>query len=215
MSKADRPSDAVTDSFLQTLVFDVAAAAGRHKLHESQQNSRDLIRTTLAAVEGVVWAYRVDVISTARSLDSMTQLDEFAFMDSNYQITEQGHIVRQPRFISLLAMIRLATRLAVRIDPALEVRFDTAGWNDLRESIKVRNRVTHPKSENDLLINAAEIAACQNGFFWLLEVYCQVLKATNGALGGYAETVRKMLDGLNRGDPDIWAAYRAAQISDE
>ena len=145
----------------------------------------------------------------------MTQIDEFAFSETNYQINDQGKVVRQPRFVSLQQSIRLTTRLASRLNTKVDIRFNTSGWDALLKSVKVRNRITHPKSKDDLHIGDAEAEACLDALFWLLEAIANGMGAANAALALHTADFRNTLNALNRGDTKTWTAYREALLADD
>jgi hypothetical protein len=169
-----------------------------------------MIRTLFAAIEGYTWLYRERVIEVARSMDALTVEEEAALSEVTYQVTEQGKITRQPRYLSMLAAFRLITRIASRLDTALAIRFDTDDWERLRAAISIRNRITHPKKRSDLEISDQDLASAQSAFFWLLDTAMGAMEAANAALHRYNAEFRAILTELSKGNPEVWAEYREA-----
>ena len=202
--------------FVGILMADIIAAKERHRAEDSQPNRRDLIRTVFSAVEGLAWTYREHITSAARDIGAISIEEELALSEINYQVTDQGKIVGQSRFISMPAMVRLTTRIASKLDPNLEVRFDTAGWDKFRRAITIRNRVTHPKREVDLLISSEDVATCLAAYFWLMDIAASAMEAANAALVQYLERFSEVFEDLKAGDPETWAEYRSlVRDSDE
>ena len=207
---APKHADALLESFASILISDVRTAMQRFDSDQSQQVRRDMIRTLLAAIEGYVWLYREHVIEAARSMDALTLKEEVALSEASYQVTEQGKIAEQPRYLSMLAAFRLITRIASRLDSDLTIRFDTGDWERLRTAIAIRNRIMHPKQRSDLEISDQDLASAQNAFFWLLDTAVAAMEATNAALSRYNAECRGILSDLSDDNPEVWAEYREA-----
>lgn len=209
-SNNSEQAEGLRKTFMRTLIEDVISAQELRHLNDTQSNRRHQIRVLFAAIEGLVWTYRENIVSTAKSSDTLTMEEELAFSEVSYLVTPQGKIVEQARFVPMLGMIRLTTRLAQRIDADLEVRFDNSGWDALRQAVEIRNRITHPKSEADLEINDTDLATCQAGFCWLFEICISTMMAATTALKDYVAQFSSVVEALKRGDPDTLAAYEAA-----
>jgi hypothetical protein len=206
-----RQNGSIAESFIQLLVEDVIVSRKRWNRNGTQQNSRDLIRTTFAAVEGLAWHYREHVVSVARDVGSITQEEEQALSEIGYIVNEQGKISKQVRFIPLIAMIRLTTRMAVAMQPELQFRFDTVGWEGFRQAIQIRNRVTHPKRSRDMEISPVDVSTCLTGFYWLLEIATTAMGGANAALKTQNSEFQRLINALKAGDPIAWAEYNSAK----
>lgn len=198
------------ESFIRILLADVIAALERYKAGDSQMSRRDVVRTAFSAIEGLTWTYRQHVLAAAEGTGIVTGEEKAALAELNYQVTEQGRIASQPRYVSVPATIRLTTRIATKLHPDLNIEFGTDDWNSLRHAIAVRNRIMHPKRPEDLHIDDADIAKCTAAFFWLLDVMTLAMDAANAALNAYAKGARMLLKKLKDGDPETLADYQAA-----
>lgn len=207
------PAQVVREDFIVILSQDVIAAIARRDADDSQANRRELIRILFAAVEGLAWTYRTEIVESARSLDLLTVEEDQAFSEVSYSVTGQGKIASQPRFVPLTAMIRLTTRLASKIDPAFDANFDGIGWDQFGKAVKVRNRITHPKRESDLVISESDTSACISAFYWLFELYSSALESVNSALSQHLMLMREVVQGLREGDPVLHALYKGISRS--
>lgn len=217
MAKRDASdwSDGLTEDFAIILLTDVAASMQRYASDLSEQAKREMVRTLFAAIEGFTWLYREHVIEAARSMARLTLEEEIALSEINYQVNEQGRIVEQPKYLSMLATFRLTTRIASRLSPELSVRFDTSDWDRLRSAVAVRNRVTHPKSRADLQISTQDLMAVQSAFHWLLSTAMGAMEETNAALRQHTADFHAVLAELRAGNPFVWAAYNAAKSEED
>lgn len=214
MANEPSPPDsdnAVEQSFVSILLGDVGSAMRRYDASQSQQHRRELIRSAFAAIEGYAWLYRKHVVEAAKLLNELPLDEEIALSELNYQVSETGKIVTQPRFMSTLALVRLTTRIATRMSPELEFPFDTRDWQLLRGASAIRNRIAHPKSKDDLELSAQDASACIDAFFWLLELTTKAMEATNTALTTFYDDFRAVFEDLKRGNPQVWAMYEAVK----
>ncbi|HZF46195.1 MAG TPA: hypothetical protein VEZ26_07665 [Sphingomonadaceae bacterium] len=200
------------NDFTSVLVLDVVAAMKRYRVEKTQANSRDLIRSIFAAVEGSVWLYRQHVTSIAKSIEAITREEELALAETAYLVNANGTISEQMRFIPLPALIRLTTRIANRVDPRTGTRFDVPGWESFQRAIAIRNRITHPKTKSDLLVSERDVDTCYAAFFWLLQLTQSGMEAVVSAFRAHAEEMREIFEKLKAGDPEITTLYHRAQM---
>ena len=202
------------ENFLVILMHDVLLALERRDLEDVQATRRDLIRTMFAAIEGASWEYRDHVRSVATDLDMLPPLVEMALSETTYRVAENGEIDEQVRYISMPAMIRLTTRLAESICPGFELDFKNDGWASFKTSIKIRNRITHPKSISDLEITDAEITVCQSAYFWIINLLLYFTELTLLESSRRTKLLKQFVDKLITGDKVALAEYQAALDSE-
>jgi hypothetical protein len=89
--------------------------------------------------------------------------------------------------------------------------FSAEGWSRLKQAVSTRHRITHPKTTADLHVSEDDLSACLSGFFWLLEVVTSAMGSANAQFAEHVQEMRRILDGLERGDPEIWKEYRSAK----
>jgi hypothetical protein len=174
---------------------------------------RNALRTIISAAEGLAWVFRNHVVSIARTVDDLAPLVEMAFAETAVFVSEQGKIVPQARHLSTTALVRLTTNVAQSMVPAIGVDLRVPGWNDLKLSIKIRNRVTHPKIGKDLLVSGHDIEIAKSGFVWLAAMVADVMEHTNRILSDHAALGRELIEELRKGDPDALALLQ--RVHDE
>lgn len=206
---------AFREDFIGILMHDVLLAIQRRQLEDVQATRRDLIRTMFAAIEGASWEYREHVRSIAADLESLPPLVEMALAEKTYRVAENGEIDEQVRYISIPAMIRLTTRLAESICPGFEFDFKNVGWMNFKTSIKIRNRITHPKTRGDLEIADDEIAICQSAFFWIINLTQYFTELTMLESSRRTKLLKQFVDRLIAGDESALAEYQAGLHSEQ
>lgn len=79
-------------------------------------------------------------------------------MGHEYHLGPKGEIVEQPARIELKTNIKFAFRLFERLhNLQSEFSTDDSWWSSLCLSIKVRDRITHPKDPIDIDILPSEV----------------------------------------------------------
>ncbi|SEQ90994.1 hypothetical protein [Sphingobium sp. YR768] len=200
--------DQARSQFLRILIDDVQRALDRTASTDTQSDRRNLLRTIISAAEGASWIYRVHVLSVAQQFDVATPQIEMAFAEASFSVSGSGEIVEQARYIPLTAMIRLTTNVAQSFCPGADVDFGDAGWQKLRIGIAARNRITHPKNDNDLILSDAEIEAAKAGFFWFLDISANVMEKTVKAYSELVADLKQLGQELQSGDPEALELYR-------
>ncbi len=204
------PSLDLGRTFLAQLIGDIIDCRQRLAAEDSDAGRRHLVRTVFAAIEGVVWTCREHVLAIASSMGTLQPLAGMALREQTYMVSERGDVVEQIRFVTLPAMLRLIAKQAQLIEPELTVRFDNSGWQNLKEAIVIRNRITHPKLVTDLAISDADVTIVNSGFTWTLATTEYIMASANLAHRWRNEDLRTLLGRLESGDPAALAAYQVA-----
>lgn len=187
------------DTFTYVLIGDVVAVHERLKEADSQRHRRELIRTIFSAIEGLHWKLKRDVLWHADVVAKLSPHENAALMEETYSVDDRGVVRAQPRFLNLVAAIRLVVSIVQRYRPTYTVDFEHIGWANLKAAIAVRNRLVHPKSLSELTVADSEVTQAMSGFAWLLALVIEILSETN-------DHVKSLVEGL----AEVGAAGRAS-----
>ncbi|NCN85467.1 MAG: hypothetical protein GW808_11250 [Sphingomonadales bacterium] len=215
MASEKSDEEQMWDTFIGKLAFDVQRSLDRYNDENIESNKRDVVRTIVAAIEGITWAYREHVQEIGITLEASNSLYDLAFSEKTYSISEKGDLKMRPNFIPTVSMIRLITNRAKELCPQLDIDFSGSGWSDLRKAISIRNRITHPKASSDLKISESEIQTARSGFFWFISFVPDVMGQTNQSLQKYAKTLTNFIEDLKSGDTEALRLYRYIESIDE
>lgn len=167
------------DSFTHVLVGDVVAANARLEADDTQVHRRELIRTTFAAIEGLHWQLKRDVLRHAEVVTNLSAHEYAALVEETYSVDEKGIVTSQPRFLPLPTAIRLVVTIVQRYRPEYQLDYQHVGWSNLRAAVEVRNRLVHPKTLEELLVSNREVSQALSAFNWLLALVIEVLRETH------------------------------------
>ena len=167
------------DSFTHVLVGDVVAANARLEADDTPVHRRELIRTTFAAIEGLHWQLKRDVLRHAEVVTKLSAHEYAALMEESYSVDEKGIVRSQPRFLPLPTAIRLVVSIVQRYRPEYQLDYQHVGWSNLRTAVEVRNRLVHPKTLEELSVSDREVSQALSAFNWLLALVIEVLRETH------------------------------------
>lgn len=204
-------AEAPWPGLIGALFFDVQDALSRQESHDTPTNRRGLVRTFIAGVEGLAWMYREHVLEIAEAMEVLDDSDRQALSESSFSVTEDGRVSEQRRFLSTVAMVRLITRIAMKYAPGMQPDFGVEGWVNLKQTIALRNRITHPKADADLEISTDEIVRAKSAFFWFADLVMGVMDQTTEIFRSFTGRMGEVLRLLEAGDEQALELYRRLQ----
>ena len=124
-----------------------------------EYHARQLIRAIFAFIEAVTFSVKVKAAEYClQHKRDISDAERFLAVDIEHGLSDKGEIAERPAHIRLSDNIRFAFALQ---EKALGVakQFDpsTEWWSCLKSSIKVRDRLTHPKLPGDIDVSGDEI----------------------------------------------------------
>jgi hypothetical protein len=165
------------ESFTRVLLGDVRAAEERMRENDTQMHRRDLVRAAFAAIEGLHWRLKQNVLRQGKP--KLSPFEYAAMIEQSYSVDERGNVSTFPRFLPLPPAIRLVVNAMQRYRPEYKVDFNHAGWSNLKEAIEIRNRLVHPKRLEDLTVSEEEINKTLSGLMWFLALVVEILREIN------------------------------------
>jgi hypothetical protein len=120
---------------------------------------RQLIRSVFAYFEAVTFSLKAASAVRCMKLGiDISPQERYFATDTESELNEKGEIVETSAKISLARNIRFALTLNRRASGVAEP-FDPSveWWSCLREAIRIRDRLTHPKMPGDLDVSGDDI----------------------------------------------------------
>jgi hypothetical protein len=97
------------------LVGDIAKAQARLQESDTQTDRRALVRAIFAAIEGLHWRLKKNVMEHSTGL--LTFHEHAALAEEAYSVDQKGHVSSIPRFLPLVTSIRLVVNIVSRYRP--------------------------------------------------------------------------------------------------
>lgn len=122
-------------------------------------HARQLIRAIFAFIEGVTFSAKASSVWRCMNKGiEITPQEQYFSVDTEYELNDRGEVVETVAKLSLARNVRFAIALNRRAHGVC-VPFDASveWWACLKEAIKIRDRLTHPKLPGDLDVSASDI----------------------------------------------------------
>jgi hypothetical protein len=124
-----------------------------------EYHARQLIRAIFAYIEAVTFSMKAWSAGRCMEADiDITPQERYFATDTEYELNDRGEVVETTAKISLARNIRFAlaiNRKAHRINEPFDASVEW--WSCLKQAIRVRDRLTHPKMPGDLDVSGDDI----------------------------------------------------------
>ena len=138
---------------------------------------RRYVRAIFALVEATVEQHKQLLLDLETrhdiTLDPTTQA---ALLERTYSVDDNGSVSPRVQFLQLRRKLRLVYRAASEAFAELAVRYDDQGWQRFSEAIKIRDRITHPRSFCDCHVEEADLGAVDDGHKWFQELSNELVR---------------------------------------
>jgi hypothetical protein len=132
----------------------------------SQPLRRMFVRAYWSMIEGEVYCTKQFILHACELGDKSLSAKEHVFLsESRVIVDEEGAASLKYEHIDALSNLKRTLKVAAsKFDLDWAPNFSTQGWEKLALSLKLRHRITHPKT-------AAELDIHKDAFAWFLEAF--------------------------------------------
>ena len=156
-----------SDAFAKVLAEDVAQAKQRMENEPSDSHRREFVRTTYSAIEAQLWQLKMYALKNVLDKKTASIHELSALKEESYGINDKGEVYIQPKGHSLKLGLRLVLSILKKYGNPIQVDFGSVDWKNIDDALKIRNRVTHPKSMLDISVTQEEAERCHLAFLYV------------------------------------------------
>lgn len=181
------------------LANDAAIAIRNVGNDPSDYNRRSAVRTMFAFIEGMTFSLKAQcLVQYEQGRSKFNEAELAALRGITFGLDEGGHakIRKIKPGLKVNAMFALRT-YAKGLGPAVQIEFDGEEWQAFVNSIGVRNRITHPKSVEELSISYDEIRNLARGIRWFQGRLAETYAAYKESVARLAAAVGDALKSLS------------------
>jgi hypothetical protein len=159
------------------LAGDMKETAAALTVDPSQYHRRVAVRGLFALVEAVTYLLKQHILDLIAKGNKRYTFEEIALLkDEAYTLDERAQPVVQPKFLPTDTNFRFAINLCARdYQPEYELDVADNGWNQFRQALRIRHRITHPKAPKLLEISDDEMQAVKGAYAWFLRSYVDLM----------------------------------------
>lgn len=127
-----------------------------NKLFQDASNFwlRIYIRAFFALVEGATYSLKQIAIQANDLQPCLTDAELSLLKEITCELNENGEVKLRSRYLEILSNIRFTFKAIKKVfKMEFEINFIDNGWQNFRDSLKIRHQITHPKNAHDLLVS--------------------------------------------------------------
>jgi hypothetical protein len=150
---------------IQELLKDACEAENYLKNNNSQFAKRAYIRSIFAYMEGTIWIFKQLIVQTVFQSKAVTNplrllsIAELGLLsDVSYDLKDNGEPYEQQKFLPISKNLRFTVGIMNRFThSSIDLQTNSKTWDRFNKTIKIRNRITHPKNTGEIDITDEEI----------------------------------------------------------
>jgi hypothetical protein len=127
---------------------------------------RATYRTVFSSVEALTAHAKMTVLIFADKGTIFSDAERLALREIEYSIEENGLLAEKKAKIKFLSNVCFTLSCFARMRANGFKIVKTGGWDSLTKAVKVRDRITHPKTAADLIISDVEMRHLDEGWNW-------------------------------------------------
>ena len=128
---------------------------------------RNFIKNFFSSIEAIIRCMKDILLDEKRIIKSseIIKLQGFKFVGPN-----KKKLKKIPYKIKLEDNVKLTLKKfdEIILNKKSENTFSSPEWEDFKKTIEIRNRITHPKSGNDLKVSQRELDLARKCFSWFI-----------------------------------------------
>lgn len=189
---------------IEVVLADDVEVAGKAEKNEANRQfwRRTAVRAIFALIEGVVYrmkqlAYEVHAYEGA----PLPSADVALLLEESYELNDKGVAITRHNYPQIEKNIKFAFASVGRAySVSYQLNLGDAGWDAFKKTLKVRNRLMHPKHTQDLIVSDEEAAIMMVAYLWFLSNMKALLDEVGAALNLKAQEFEKIARGDRNSD---------------
>lgn len=177
---AEPPANFQDNSALEALFSDAADARRLLRENDTDFNRRGYVRTVYAGIEALTNWLRQQLLEMHQHqpVPTWSSADIAMLKEESYYLDSNGIARSQIKFSSIDSSLRFVVQLTKHFPrQTFQVDWTSSSWLDLVRGLKVRHRLTHPRTRSDLTVTDEEIRTVKAAHSLAVEIFFQPLHA--------------------------------------
>lgn len=146
---------------------DVDAATAYGQMEKTPYAQRALVRAHFALIEGLSYSLRQVTLASLQGTEFLTEAEVALLREERYSIDEKGHPKTAPQFLKFPDSLLFSIRCYIKNHGAtFDPDTQHPGWSAMRRAVKVRDRVTHPKTAESLDLSKEDLESFVDAAAW-------------------------------------------------
>lgn len=175
--------------------LDASASHGQESMHFCH---RGFVRAACAAIEGATYCMKYAAFHTFNELGlSLSSAEVAMLLEKSYGI-KKVDAVEGDAHISIRQNMPFAFHMYARAHGTEYLIKEHSGWDKLGPALEIRNRVTHPKKVDDLLVPDGDTKKVAEFSVWFGRHLVALLRCCNMSLADKIQVFENQLHEIER-----------------
>jgi hypothetical protein len=133
----------------------------------SQLHRRAYVRSVFAFIEGTLHCMKMTTIHLGTILGNLLIQELLVLNGETFDVDDRGDILSKSLYPKFLSNLKFTFKIFSKVFvSSFTLNLGGTGWQRLREAVKVRDRLMHPKAITELKVTDAEVEVTKNAFDW-------------------------------------------------
>jgi hypothetical protein len=129
--------------------------------------ARMLVRSMFACIEGIVYSMKQMALSANRLQGTLSPEEVLCCKEISFNMTDKGQMKEHPAKLRFLPNLQFAFAvLAKTFQVPFKLDTSCMDWKHMVLSVKLRDRLTHPKRPFDLELTDEELGLALKAYVW-------------------------------------------------
>jgi len=196
-------TSATLTSFLEAILADVDELRKLLEKDGRQVVRRSYVRAIFAAIDGLCFQLKQDCLERAQKNPTLYLAEEIGMLrEQKYLLTSSGKTTARPFYPAMEDNIKFSMLIYFRGMSDIKLSFETPEWIIVRQALKKRHQITHPKLASELDISDADLQVATKAFVWLTAMFtlnaAKSIRRMIPILESMASRLRKEIGRKNR-----------------
>lgn len=162
-------SEAVSElkALWSVLATDLDEASAYGRSNNTKYAQRALVRAHFALIEGLSYALRQVTLASLYGTKLLSEDEVVLLREERPSIDDQGRTKSNPQFLKFPDNLLFSIRCYVKNHGAkFEPDRSGSDWEAMRKAVKIRDRVTHPKTTASLELSDVDLKTFVDAAAW-------------------------------------------------
>jgi hypothetical protein len=92
------------------------------------------------------------------------------------EVDNKGRVKERPKYIRVVDNYLFAISMFCKVTGIVfQLPFDRPGWSAFKDTIELRNKITHPRSEKDIAISDEQLGMAVLAYKWFMDNYKHIV----------------------------------------
>lgn len=149
----------------------------REKIIEEPKNHcwrRVYIRSVFSMIDSICFRLKAEILDSIKGALEKNKFSpgEISMLkEQAYEVDNKGKVTKRKIYLKSEKNFKFAFYTAAKLTKGFNLDVSGIGWKSFTDAVKIRNRVTHPKSISDFSILKKELLTVNRAFKWILATY--------------------------------------------